>query len=123
MRTTRITASLLTLLLAVLVSGCGEGSGSSGSESVTHVELSLQDMEFVPDRMEVAAGETITVDMSNDGQARHDLLIETGFHSPVLVPGEEASVEIGPFEAGTYEAICTIPGHQQAGMVLEVEAR
>lgn len=125
MRTTNVLAVSLAIALALAVSACTAGSSAAdgAGDGLAHVQLTLQDMEFDPDRLVVAAGETITVDMRNDGQAQHDLLIETGYHSPVLDPGAGTSVEIGPFAAGTYEAICTLPGHQQAGMVLEIEAR
>jgi FtsP/CotA-like multicopper oxidase with cupredoxin domain len=37
--------------------------------------------------------------------------------TPEIQPGEHATLEVSSLEAGTYRTLCTISGHEQAGMV------
>lgn len=115
------------LALLAVVAGCAVDGEARSEPAVgpgsTEFTMTLRDMEFVPAEFEVPAGEVITIKLTNEGHARHDLMLETGYHSPVVEPGGRETIEIGPFETGTYEGICTITGHREAGMVLEVTAR
>lgn len=75
----------------------------------------MGEMYFDPAEITVPAGE-VTFVVTNDGAVVHDFVIEELGVNIVLNPGEtgEATVTVEP---GTYEIICTLPGHAVAGMV------
>jgi uncharacterized cupredoxin-like copper-binding protein len=57
-------------------------------------------------------------DVSNDGEAPHDLAIEgrgVDDKTPILQPGETAKLSVD-LKPGTYKLYCTVPGHEEAGM-------
>jgi uncharacterized cupredoxin-like copper-binding protein len=67
--------------------------------------------------------------LRNDGQIGHDLAIEgPGVEeaaggeakTPVIDAGQTADLELS-LEEGTYDLYCSVPGHRDAGMELELE--
>lgn len=73
---------------------------------------------FEPDRIEVRAGQQVTLRVVNRGPSPHDmsiqdLKVDTGQFNP----GEERTVTFtAPNRPGEYQFICTVPGHLQLGM-------
>jgi len=116
MRHVTIAAAAATLLLTT---GCVadpiEGAVPDGADLVVVAE----DIYFEPDRIEVPAGETRSVHLSNEGGIVHDLVLEDGWESGDVQPGQSITVELGPFTGSTV-AWCSIPGHRDAGMELEI---
>jgi nitrite reductase (NO-forming) len=95
----------------------GSGSGSSGS-----AEIVLEDLRFVPNRIDAKVGVPITVRLTNKGTERHDLNFES-LHMPglggvesILEPGETRTITLTFDQPGTHTFICTLPGHAAAGM-------
>ena len=80
------------------------------------------DLSYAPERIEVPAGEPIELHLRNDGGIVHDLVMDTGWESGEVRPGEAVTVTMAPLEASTV-AWCSIPGHRDAGMELEVVVR
>lgn len=78
----------------------------------------LDDIVFVPERMEVPEGEVLTVRLRNDGGIVHDLVTDE-WQSEMVQPGRAVDMEIGPFSETTI-AWCSVPGHRDAGMELEI---
>jgi uncharacterized cupredoxin-like copper-binding protein len=65
----------------------------------------------------------VTLKLVNRGHAAHNLSIAgTGIVSPVILGGEEVTMEVN-LPAGDYAIACDVPGHRFAGMtgVLHVE--
>jgi uncharacterized cupredoxin-like copper-binding protein len=61
----------------------------------------------------------------NRGEAEHDLEIEgqgVEEKTPLIGPGEEAALE-ADLGAGKYKFYCTVPGHEQSGMKVDVTVR
>jgi manganese oxidase len=55
--------------------------------------------------------------VTNDGTMAHDLeVVGTDLITPMLQPGESATLDLSGLEPGTYTVICTVPGHEAAGM-------
>jgi FtsP/CotA-like multicopper oxidase with cupredoxin domain len=53
----------------------------------------------------------------NEGKVEHDLAIKgTDLRTPKLAPGESAALDVGDLDDGTFEAFCTVAGHEGAGM-------
>ncbi len=134
-----------TLLLLVAASAalslaaCGAGSqsasnvGGHGPEDHTAHEsrhepvdgapnLTVQavDIDFMPQRLELTAGEPANVTVVNDGQMLHDFTLDEADVHLNVEPGDQATTAVLIEEPGTYEARCTVAGHAAAGMVVEV---
>jgi uncharacterized cupredoxin-like copper-binding protein len=62
--------------------------------------------------------------LENDGQIGHDLKIEgpggVDAKTPVIDAGATAEVEV-ELQEGEYELYCTVPGHREGGMELDLE--
>jgi plastocyanin len=107
--------------------GVTKGEGSSqgtsgaggGSEASTTLELAADPTELAFDKTELEAKPgKVTIEFDNPSAIPHNVVIlEDGKELAGFEPiaeGEE-SVE-ADLEAGTYEFICSVPGHAQAGM-------
>ena len=65
------------------------------------------------------AGE-ITFEVKNDGKIPHDLAIKGTSDKTKLIPaGGTAELKV-TLKAGKYELYCTVPGHEAAGMKLNI---
>jgi len=80
------------------------------------------DLSYEPERIEVTAGETTRLHLRNDGGIVHDLVLASGWETGEVRPGEAVTVALGPLDTST-TAWCSIPGHRDAGMELEIVVR
>ncbi|MGH8973188.1 MAG: cupredoxin domain-containing protein [Acidimicrobiia bacterium] len=119
----------------ILASGCGGGE----KQATRQVAVTMRDTEFTPDRLEVAAGETVGFVFTNAGQAEHEAVIgdqklqlsqEAGgsdSHAAghqgsdkvarvVLSPGRTGKLTYTFDEPGEVLIGCHVPGHWTAGM-------
>src|SRR5690606_39713973 len=88
----------------------------------TTIAVSMADMRFTPDRLEVPAGNTLVVELRNDDpQEVHDLVLATGVTSGRLQPGDATTLDAGVITEDA-EGWCSIVGHRAMGMVLTVVA-
>jgi len=88
----------------------GVSAGSGGQ-----VEVALSEFAIGPPTIEVAEGGTLLV--TNDGSAAHDLtVVDTDVKTELLNGGESAELDLSSLAAGTYEVICSVPGHADSGM-------
>jgi uncharacterized cupredoxin-like copper-binding protein len=119
--------------LALVIAACsggGDGStegGGSGDQAAApaSVDISLTDFKIAPADVEVPAGAPVTFNVSNDGQSPHTYGVTVGdqvYETPQIDAGSSSTLEVPALEAGTYDALCTIPGHDQLGMVGTVTA-
>lgn len=92
--------------------GADEG-GASGPVAMT-------EYAFGPDSVTVKNGDTITAE--NEGAVVHNLTIFDGEEELAgtedVDPGASGDLEVD-IDAGDYEMICTIPGHEDLGMAGE----
>lgn len=113
--------------------GADGADGTSGSSTpapadvtptgrTTTVEVSMADMRFHPDKLEVPLGDALVIDLRNDDPSDvHDLVLDSGVTSGRLSPGEAMRLEAGVV-SGPLEGWCSIVGHRAMGMVLQVVA-
>ncbi|QIK62503.1 multicopper oxidase domain-containing protein [Leucobacter viscericola] len=87
----------------------------------TVAEVSVEGMRFVPATIEVPAGNELVINLTNTGTDTHDLTLATGLSTPRLAPGQSATIEAGVI-GGNVEGWCSIAGHRQMGMVLDIVA-
>ncbi|MDT8307395.1 MAG: cupredoxin domain-containing protein [Anaerolineae bacterium] len=134
------------LLLALVLVACGGDGGDDGEEAAGEQEVTIiaRDIEWSTDRIEVTAGIPVVLTLQNEGALDHDFSIEHIPLSGEVVGAEEeeemedhdmtmeaeeldlhvsaaadhsATITFTPSEPGEYEYICTVPGHEDSGMV------
>ena len=121
----------LVVALAALSAACSSGGGEG-----TVIEVNAQDMRFVPEVIDVPVGQEVTLRLKNLDPNEHDLEVrgltpattaggghggehETAGSQVVAVhtkANKTASVKFRADQPGTYEVVCTVPGHEQSGM-------
>ena len=86
--------------------------------NVTEVDfkIKLAQKKFSPGSYEL--------DLTNDGPSPHNLTIKgpgvSNAATPTIGRGKTAKVDVA-LKAGTYEFYCSVPGHKQLGMDLQVK--
>jgi plastocyanin len=102
------------------------GSPAQSGKKVTETKslqlvIEASEFKFSPGTLKVRPGETVTLVLKNNGKIEHDFEIQgTNIHVHAG-PGSKDSTSFALEKPGTYKAICTLPGHQEAGMVSIVE--
>ena len=98
-------------LQATEAAGGGGGDGGGGPATWVAVDISYEE---APE--EVAAG-TVDVELDNQGNIEHNVVIEELDDQKVLdaAAGESDSGSV-ELEAGTYTYYCDVAGHRAAGM-------
>ena len=61
----------------------------------------------------------IVFEVENDGKIPHDLAIKGGPKTKLIQPGGEAQLAVN-LKPGKYLLYCTVPGHEQAGMKIDI---
>ncbi len=117
----------------------------ASTATVREVTLTASEWRFAPAAIQLTAGQPTRLVLKNDGKILHDVALmgldaqmadgqmemgQAGEHaegatpnvSSAIVhvdaePGKTGTVEFTPARSGTYRFACTLPGHEQAGMV------
>jgi FtsP/CotA-like multicopper oxidase with cupredoxin domain len=83
--------------------------GGSGAK-VTLTEFAIE-----PQMVHAEQGATIAV--TNAGTVEHNLRVKgTDIATPMLAPGESATLDLGDLRQGSYTLFCEVAGHESAGM-------
>lgn len=102
--------------VAIALAGCGGNGDGDGDTADGPVVIEASEFAFEPKDVTIAADSDVEITLVNVGMVEHDWTIdELDVHIHVDV-GETATTTVNA-PAGTYEAICAIPGHAAAGMV------
>jgi plastocyanin len=131
-------------LFAIPLVGCGddddEGETEAATEAATEatstaaagggggetVDISATDFAFAPSDPTVKAG-TVTFNLTNDGQAPHNLEVEGPSGEAELeqdlAGGESGQLTVDLSEPGTYEMYCPVGNHREMGMEGEITVR
>jgi plastocyanin len=130
-----------TLAAGVLLLGaCGDDdSDDDAGAASTSIEVEATEFEFDPDAWTVPVGEEFTVEFENVGEIDHEWAVlklgedieseaefeedKVEFEIEATPAGESVTEQFTLDEAGTYQVVCALPGHFDAGMegTLEVE--
>ena len=127
---------VLPVLFALLLAACSSG------QSVTKITVTVKEFAFDPNVITVTAGEPVELTFINEGAVEHDFAVEvisvtdvstsgsgdhhmSGDHSNYALhtstpAGETSTLTFTPTEPGTYQIICSVPGHLEAGMTGEL---
>ena len=132
MRRTMLTLTLSLFLL--VVAGCGSssstGSEGGGQKTIAGVkandhgtrdvedngktEIELDDDYFEPTVLEGEPGQTVRLELKNEGEAGHTFTIDSQNVDQEVEPGDEAEVDVTIPESGVVSFYCKF--HKSAGM-------
>jgi hypothetical protein len=96
---------------------------SGGGTKVVRVALvdAAVGFDVTPDVVAVDPGTKLILDVVNEGDGIHDLAVEGGSsRTRMLDPGESQRLDLGRVAADT-RALCTLSGHELAGMSIDIE--
>lgn len=116
---------LLVLFVGTLLTGCGPKSAT--------LDVDMKEYTFSPSTLEVPAGATVTLNLSNSGTLEHEMVImvlgkdattpfddddePNIFWEAELEAGQSSTIEFtAPSEPGVYNVVCGIPAHLEQGM-------
>lgn len=129
--------------LAALAAACGDDAATTTTVEVLDpfgppfgAEAAARDFEFSPSSWKVPAGALLVLDFENEGTVEHFLVVikdhvvvdtTADLDSSLILaelragPGERDSATFpAPGEPGSYQVICRVPGHIEAGMTAEL---
>lgn len=85
----------------------------------TTASIRIEGMRFVPDTVEVPAGDRLLVSLANTGTDQHDLVLSNGTRTGRIAPGESAVLDAGVI-GSSLDGWCAVAGHRQMGMTFSV---
>jgi FtsP/CotA-like multicopper oxidase with cupredoxin domain len=131
MRNIRKGIPALVLVLALIAAACastassGGGTGAQAAGGTAKVSITLSDFKIDPSSISVPAGQPIEFDVANQGPSAHTFAIVVDGKQQAtgqIQSGSTATLNVAALNAGTYDALCTVPGHEQLGMKATVTA-
>ncbi|MCV7196459.1 multicopper oxidase domain-containing protein [Mycobacterium angelicum] len=85
----------------------------------TTASVRVEGMRFVPDTVEVPAGDRLLITLANTGTNQHDLVLSNGARTGRLAPGESTVLDAGVM-GSSLDGWCAVAGHRQMGMTFSV---
>lgn len=115
---------LAVVLTVVLVAaGCGgddddaadvDTGNQADSGQETSVELEADDFYFEPEAVDARAGDTITIEVENEGDATHTFSVDALDIDEEIAPGDTAEIEVTVPDGGGVDFYCRF--HEGRGM-------
>ncbi len=118
------------------VQNAGDLVSSADWDTMIDVAVEMDEYSFSPSTLELTTGQPYRIQITNIGDVKHYFTAEEFYRTAAfrkaqdssgelkapyfkaveLFPGEQVDLYLIPTEAGTYESVCTITGHEDAGM-------
>ena len=96
---------------------------TTAPKTTTRIEVStgvvVKETEFKIAMPSTLSAGKYTFDVEDDGKLPHDLAIKGGAKTKLIQPGGSAQLTV-TLKPGKYHFYCTVPGHEQAGMKIDV---
>jgi FtsP/CotA-like multicopper oxidase with cupredoxin domain len=108
--------ALVFAVVALVMGGGGDSSGDTSADGgAGSATVELSEFALTPASVSVAAGGSLEV--VNAGTVPHNLSIDgTDIATSDLAGGDSETLDLSSLEPGDYTMICTIAGHEDAGM-------
>ena len=126
------------IVAALTVTATVAAACNGGDEASTSLEVTTSDFQFSPSEWTVPAGQEISIEITNDGSVLHEwvlmqpgveieseadlpeteeeLLADFVFVEDEVEAGDSKTLTFTAPAAGTYQVICAIETHFDAGM-------
>ena len=105
-------------LISLALAGGVVAADRAIDASAVQVEVRAKDVRFNPADVTVEAGRFVVVEFSNDDPIFHDWMVEGVANVDAGArPGQTRRLRFVLDTPGTYEIICSVEGHAEAGMV------
>ncbi len=101
---------LLVLSTATILTAC------SGPQTRAF-DLIGEDFRFSPDTLRVNDGDTVRINFSNPDVVPHLIDLPAFNQHIALAPGGEFTLEFVVDKTGSFPFVCSVPGHEEAGMI------
>ncbi len=110
---------VVAILLMASCSSQPTSPPSTPTPTESHVEIILKEFTLEPDLTTINTG-VVIFEVKNDGFIEHNFIIE-GIDEKIelIFPQESETLEL-ELLPGEYKLVCTLPGHEEAGMVSEI---
>jgi manganese oxidase len=92
------------------------GGVLNSAPSAESIHLAVREWSFEPQSLQLPTGRPVTLVLDNKGQLDHDISIPALGVQLTARAGKSASQTVTASKEGTFEFICSIPGHKEAGM-------
>jgi uncharacterized cupredoxin-like copper-binding protein len=79
------------------------------------VTVELGDLFIKPTEISLEPGDA-SLTVRNNGKTQHDFTVTSMTGTKLLDPGAEETIALTGLEPGTYDFICSVPGHADGGM-------
>jgi nitrite reductase (NO-forming) len=114
------------MAVAAILVACGSPSPARPAAApARQVDVTMTEFRFSPGPIHAIPGPAV-LRVTNAGRVGHDLTVLTPDgsrrlgHTPLVAPGGTATLRLD-LSPGTYQVICTQPGHQESGMETRLE--
>ena len=92
--------SLFSILVAIVASSAF--ASPAQAEGAPRTVLIIKDGRFMPETLEVAAGQKITLEIRNEGKGAEEFESSDLNREKLIPPGGQATIAIGPLKPGKY---------------------
>jgi len=111
------TRSVLGMALIAALAACPFAVETAAANPVEHYNIEIGDYYFDPSTIAAQVGSEINMTLRNLAAQLHEFEI-VGYDIEVEIPpGETRWIEFAANKAGSFEILCAMPGHAEAGMV------
>lgn len=90
---------------------------ASSSQQDRSIDLIGLDFRFTPDTINVVEGETVLINFTNPDVVPHLIDLPDFTQHIALPPGGEFTLEFVADKTGSFPFVCSVPGHEEAGMI------
>lgn len=117
------------------------GTDSADWDNAEVIQIELSEMSFTPNNLTFEAGKPYQVQLVNVGEVKHEVAAEHFFASVAwrkveseqseikapyfkeieVFPGQTVDLFFVPISTGTFDVVCEIEGHLEAGMFGSIE--
>ena len=104
-------------LATIALSACGGGAaGGSSAPAPLNVTITATEFKYDPTTINAAPGQTINITLKNTGSVDHTFVFAPANFKMTVAPGKSDTKTFTSPAAGTYDFLCDIAGHKEAGM-------